>query len=276
MPDTTQQHSADAQQKPREEDLLQEVKSTALTCHFAEWATDEANHRTVVGVPQNAAEGVPPVAVSNDANKKHSNEREVADDDITPARTQGTVRIFTPHPHDVLSRRGFGPLYHHAGNVHFRAWVAERKTSYHLASNEKKARLTREVIALVKNQNPPGRILKRDPAHAGWWIEADDGRVWGKIRHALWGAADHSTAKNGAGNQEEFERPAKRVRFDGNGEAALHQCNAGYQAHQPGSKRTETSDEIASVRTEETANIRTPHPHGDILGRGGMSNHHPW
>jgi hypothetical protein len=78
-----------------------------------------------------------------------------------------TAPIHTPHPHDVLFGRDTG-TYRHAGNVQFLAWISEHKPSYRLASNnEKKTYIIREIIALVQNQNPPGRFLNCDPTNAG-------------------------------------------------------------------------------------------------------------
>jgi hypothetical protein len=58
--------------------------------------------------------------------------------------------------------------------------------------SSKKTRLIQEVIDLVQKQNPPGRVLIRDPIHAGSWIEADNGKAMEETRHAL--ASDRETA----------------------------------------------------------------------------------
>jgi hypothetical protein len=129
----------------------------------------------------------PPARLKDDLCNVHeqvrqpSDERAETEDAITSARTQETV----PHPHDVL----FGD-YHHAGYIQFLAWVAESSIGYRIAPNDKKkTRIAREVIALVQNQNPPGRFLQRDPNYAGWWIEVDDGKATEiKTRTELWNA----------------------------------------------------------------------------------------
>jgi hypothetical protein len=135
--------------------------------------------------------------------RRPSNEYGETEDAIAPVISQETARIHTPHPHDVLSGRvgvvpiyqhdvlsghgvGVVSIYHHAGNIQCRAWVSERQKSYRIApNNEKKTLITREVIALVQNQNPPGRFLKRDPVDADRWMEVDDGRALRRIRDAL-------------------------------------------------------------------------------------------
>ena len=97
-------------------------------------------------------------------------------------------RIRTPHAHDVLSGRG-GGINGHEGNIQFRAWVAERKNDYNLAPNKaEKARVAHGVIALVKNQNPPGRFLQKDPTAVGagsWWVEVDEDKMMAKTSQAL-------------------------------------------------------------------------------------------
>jgi hypothetical protein len=106
-----------------------------------------------------------------------------------------TTATITPHPHDVLlllsggrghSKKTRGHFYHHEGNAQFRTWVVEHCTSYqHASNNQEKRSIVREVIALVQNQNPPGRFLKRDPTDAGRWIEVDDDKVARKTGKAL-------------------------------------------------------------------------------------------
>lgn len=97
-------------------------------------------------------------------------------------------RIRTPHPHDVLSGRG-GGINGHVGNVQFREWVRVRKNDYNLAQSKvAKAQVAKEVIALVLNQNPPGRFLSKDPSSVGsqgWWIELDEEKIMAKTSQAL-------------------------------------------------------------------------------------------
>lgn len=106
------------------------------------------------------------------------------------ASSNGTTikRVRTPHAHDVLSGRG-GSINSHTGNIQFRKWVAVRKNDYNLAVNKSdKARVAREVIALVKNQDPPGRFLQRDPTSPGthaFWVELDDEKMMAKTSQAL-------------------------------------------------------------------------------------------
>ncbi|KAL3939624.1 MAG: hypothetical protein SGARI_001304, partial [Bacillariaceae sp.] len=77
----------------------------------------------------------------------------------------------------------------HIGNTVFRQWVHERKEDYNLAPNKhEKTRIAEEVIAQVRNQNPPGRFLTRDPRSGStvqWWIEVDENRALAKTSQAL-------------------------------------------------------------------------------------------
>lgn len=109
-------------------------------------------------------------------------------------------RIRQPHPHDILCGRG-GSINNHVGNKVFRDWVHERKDHYNLAVNkQEKARVSREVINLVKNQDPPGRFLTRDPnspaVGAPWWIEIDDVKAMAKTSQALREGAPAIRAKH--------------------------------------------------------------------------------
>lgn len=63
-----------------------------------------------------------------------------------------------------------------------------RKTDYNLApSKVEKARVAQEVIALVRQQDPPGRFLQKDSSAGigNWWVELDEDRVVAKTSQAL-------------------------------------------------------------------------------------------
>mmetsp|Transcript_8296 Transcript_8296/g.13734 ORF Transcript_8296/g.13734 Transcript_8296/m.13734 type:complete len:350 (+) Transcript_8296:154-1203(+) len=96
-------------------------------------------------------------------------------------------RIRTPHEHDVLCGRG-GGINGHKGNGVFRNWVADRRLDYNLATSKAdKARVAKEVMNLVTEQNPPGRFLQRDPTGGigSWWIEIDETKTMAKTSQAL-------------------------------------------------------------------------------------------
>lgn len=54
-------------------------------------------------------------------------------------------------------------------------------------SKVEKARVAQEVIALVRNQDPPGRFLQKDSSAGigNWWVELDEDRVVAKTSQAL-------------------------------------------------------------------------------------------
>lgn len=120
-------------------------------------------------------------------------------------------RIRTPNPNDVLSGRG-GGINGHAGNVQFREWVRVRKNDYNLAPNKnEKARVAKEVIDLIRAQNPPGRFLQKDPTAMGamgWWIELDEERIMAKTAQALREGAPQIREEH----KDEFEENKVRLK----------------------------------------------------------------
>jgi hypothetical protein len=122
----------------------------------------------------------------------------------------------------------------HQGNDQFRALVAGRSTSYDLApSHEAKRRIIREIMFVVQSTNPPGRFLKREPAHDGRWVEVDNTQVMQMTRVALCGMVvqnktarveeELKEAEQPTEQEELLKRPEKRGRFDlNNGYAAAH------------------------------------------------------
>lgn len=74
---------------------------------------------------------------------------------------------------DVLCGRG-GLTNHHPGNVFFRQLVRIKQESYLLASKREKAGVAKEIVDVVRELNPPGRFLKKDPKNPNMWIEIGD------------------------------------------------------------------------------------------------------
>ena len=117
-------------------------------------------------------------------------------------------RIRTPHNHDVLSGRG-GSINSHVGNIQFREWVRVRKNDYNLAASKaEKAKVAKEVIELVRSQDPPGRFLQKDPTSGGtqgWWVELDEDRIMAKTSQALREGAPLIRAAH----QTDFQQPQR-------------------------------------------------------------------
>lgn len=129
---------------------------------------------------------------------------------VNASGTSAVKRIRNPHPHDVLCGRG-GGCNSFAGNCAFREFVKVRKNRYNLAPTKaEKARVANEVIDLVRNQNPPGRFLQRDPTaspgSAGWWIECDEAKAMAKTSQALREGAPSIRAAH----KDELDGPNKR------------------------------------------------------------------
>jgi len=126
-----------------------------------------------------------------------------------------SLRIRKPHPHDVLSGRG-GGINSHSGNKAFRTWVRERKEDYNLAITKlEKAQVAHHVMELVRNQDPPGRFLQRDPNSSpgcSWWQEVDSNRALAKTSQALREGAPQIRAahKDELGEKMERARRSKR------------------------------------------------------------------
>jgi len=127
----------------------------------------------------------------------------------------GNLRIRKPHPHDVLSGRG-GGINSHPGNKVFREWIRERKEAYNLAvTKSEKAGVAHQVMNLVRNQQPPGRFLQRDPnstAGHNLWVEIDGNRALAKTSQALREGAPQIRAahREEIGTKVERARKSKR------------------------------------------------------------------
>lgn len=98
-------------------------------------------------------------------------------------------RIRAPNPQDVLSGRG-GGINSHPGNKAYREWVRLRKEAYNLAvSKKEKTEVAMQVLRQVKQQDPPGRFLQKDPtavrSGGHWWVEIDDSKALAKTTQAL-------------------------------------------------------------------------------------------
>jgi len=105
--------------------------------------------------------------------------------------------IETPHHHDVLCGRGSN-INTHPGNVTFRRLVNGHKVAYVNGSRRDKGSIARHIVAMVRQQDPPGRFLARDVssnssggsqqgqgAGPGLWFEIDDKEALAKCSQAL-------------------------------------------------------------------------------------------
>jgi hypothetical protein len=68
--------------------------------------------------------------------------------------------------------------------VWFRDRVEERKALYRASNNATKTRIAQEVVQRVRNRNPPGQFVVRDP-HSGLWNDVGAAEAHKKAKQAL-------------------------------------------------------------------------------------------
>ena len=85
---------------------------------------------------------------------------------------------------DVLSGRG-GLTNHHPGNILFRNLIKAKQADYIRANRHEKEYIARDIVAIMKKLDPPGRFLKKDPKDPNKWIEIDDKQAKQKAKQAL-------------------------------------------------------------------------------------------
>jgi hypothetical protein len=92
-----------------------------------------------------------------------------------------TDSITKPGTHDVLLGRG-GGTNNHIGNVKFRKLVNEHKMRYLACSKVEKPKVARQVVALWRKLDPPGRFLTRadDTKRGPGSVKASD-NVWFEV-----------------------------------------------------------------------------------------------
>ncbi|GAX25189.1 hypothetical protein FisN_16Hu027 [Fistulifera solaris] len=90
--------------------------------------------------------------------------------------------ITEPHEHDVLCGRG-GHSNNHKGNKNFREMVEGFKKEYIGLIKMDKTKLAEYIVDAWRDQDPPGRFLKKD--EAGKWYEVGDDIARGKTSQAL-------------------------------------------------------------------------------------------
>lgn len=88
--------------------------------------------------------------------------------------------LITPTGIDVLGGRGNGSNMH-PGNINFRKLAANHKDTYHVASNEQKAFIKRQVVEQIHNGN--GRFLNKNDD--GVWEIMDEKYALKKTGQAL-------------------------------------------------------------------------------------------
>jgi hypothetical protein len=90
-----------------------------------------------------------------------------------------------PHNNDVLCGRG-GIINSHPGNEQYRKFVDRKKRLYLTARFKREKRLISiQIVYQVRNLNPPGRFLMKDPANPSTWHEIGDEKAREKTSQIL-------------------------------------------------------------------------------------------
>merc|ERR1712232_170184 len=87
------------------------------------------------------------------------------------------------HANDVLCGRG-GVANQHVGNIAWRMMVAENQHAYLILSRREKTKMSTRIVNEIRNQDPPGRFLKRN-ADTGLWFDIGDKEARKKTSQAL-------------------------------------------------------------------------------------------
>lgn len=97
--------------------------------------------------------------------------------------------ILEPGEHDVMFGRG-GGTNNHVGNIKFRQLCFEHKFRYLAASKVDKPKVAREVVAIWRQQSPPGRFLTKaardkSKGQESTWYDVGDQKAREKASQCL-------------------------------------------------------------------------------------------
>jgi len=81
--------------------------------------------------------------------------------------------VILPHHHDVLMGRG-GKNNQHAGNENLRDMARAMRDRYKASAKKGKSNMSRELVQNVRDLDPPGRFLKRNPVTSDWEDVGDE------------------------------------------------------------------------------------------------------
>jgi hypothetical protein len=74
--------------------------------------------------------------------------------------------VEVPHENDILLGRG-GNNNKHIGNEQLRLFAMEGVQKYSLSTKKIKSIMVLDLVSMVRNLNPPGRFLQKNPADSG-------------------------------------------------------------------------------------------------------------
>ena len=113
--------------------------------------------------------------------RQHAETTSVTDGGDCHSRLMGTEAIIPVPPgntptqptiSDVLCGRG-AATNNHPGNLRFRALISLHQDQYLAAQNGEKAEISRSVVRALRQFDPPGRFLKKEPS-SGLWVSFND------------------------------------------------------------------------------------------------------
>ncbi|GKY92792.1 hypothetical protein MPSEU_000248900 [Mayamaea pseudoterrestris] len=82
-------------------------------------------------------------------------------------------QIVQPHNNDILMGRG-GKNNQHAGNERLRQMARHYCEQYKVSKKKGKSNISRTLVGMIRNLDPPGRFLKKDPTSRLWEDVGDE------------------------------------------------------------------------------------------------------
>jgi len=90
-----------------------------------------------------------------------------------PAISTPSKNLIQPHKNDVLMGRG-GKNNQHEGNEKLRDLARALRDTYKASAKKGKSNMSRDLVQKVRDMDPPGRFLKRNPDTNEWEDVGDD------------------------------------------------------------------------------------------------------
>ncbi|CAB9501730.1 expressed unknown protein [Seminavis robusta] len=165
-------------------------------------------------------------------------------------------------PHDVLLGRG-GGTNNYCGNVKFRKLVNEHKMKYLTVSKVEKPNVAREVVAIWRKLNPPGRFLaKQEDPNAKRQQEGSNGSDGGQQQQPpkprqVWVEVGNQKAREKASQCLRERTPDVLPLIRQMKEQAQQQVTEGKRRVASGSR--DSSNDTAQSRTKS----KSPRPHSN-------------
>eukprot|EP00934_Nitzschia_sp_Nitz4_P008083 Nitzschia sp. Nitz4//scaffold8_size234185//9733//12128//NITZ4_001229-RA/size234185-processed-gene-0.251-mRNA-1//1//CDS//3329559722//8073//frame0 len=165
------------------------------------------------------------------------------------ADEQKMVDIEHPHHNDVLCGRGV-TTNRHPGNESFRSLVGLNKEVYVSSSKKEKMEISRSIVAAVRQLDPPGRFLEKDP-NTGFWSDIGPKKAVEKTSQALRdGAANLRKRLSADLGDPDFLSDVFEIHIHEDGEKPKPKPNASTDIKPQGD---ETKESAASTKCKKLA-----------------------